>query len=171
MGVNDTFDYISRFVVILLAFCIAAIVAGWFLAAILLRTFGLDALLSDFWQLSDAIGDQHGSFTSIAFWSTTFIAGFVMAAAIGSFAFLPAALVILIAEARRYRSSLVYTLSGLVIGIAAIATWYPAGIATSDAQTPLLAAALAGTGVIGGFVYWLLAGRNAGRMFDRPAQK
>jgi len=40
---------------------------------------------------------------------------------------------------------------------------------TIAAGLALMTGAFAGSGVVGGFVYWLIAGRNAGRFLERPA--
>ena len=82
----------------------------------------------------------------------------------------PAVLVIAIAEAVRMRSFLYYGAGGALIGLIA---YYGTDISarlenTTDidpVRFPLQLAAAAG--IIGGLVYWLLAGRNAGKWYER----
>lgn len=161
---TDTFDYIMRFGAILFGYCVAVLAAGWFWAAILFRSVGFDALIYDFGMMA-SLHDANG-FMATGFWSSVFVGGFVLATIAGSASFIPAAVVILIAEVRSYRSSLFYCLSGLVIALAGLGT---SAFFSSSENTYLeanMSAAIIGAGIVGGFVYWLIAGRNAGRFLN-----
>ncbi len=164
---NDTFDYISRFFAVLFGFCCAMLVAGWFLAAILYSRLDLFDLVRGFF-IDLPPGMQQASFTA-----AVLVGGTVLAALAGGFSFAPAAVFILVAEARGWKSSLAYCLAGLAIGLAASTTrlFIDVDGQTGQAElwrSPLMLAGLASAGVVGGFVYWLVAGRNAGRL-NRPA--
>lgn len=162
---TDIFDYIMRFVAILFGYCAAVLAAGWFWAAILFRSVGFDALIYDFGMMAN-LHDASGFMAATGFWSSVFIGGFVLATIAGSASFIPAALVILIAEVRFYRSSLFYCLAGLAIALAGLGT---SAFFSSSESTYLevnMSAAIIGAGIVGGFVYWLIAGRNAGRFLN-----
>lgn len=165
---TDTFDYIMRFVAILFGYCAAVLVAGWFWAAILLRSVGFDALIYDFGMMA-SLNDASGFMAATGFWSSVFVSGFVLAAIAGSASFIPAAIVILIAEVRFYRSSLFYCLAGLIIALAGIGTSVFFNGSENAYLEASMSAAIIGAGIVGGFVYWLIAGRNAGRFLNSPA--
>lgn len=164
---NDSFDYITRFVVIVIGYCCGLLAAGWFLAAILFRTLGIDSFMSDFIMM--ASDSEAGSlWATTSFWSSVFVGGFVLAALAGGFSFIPAAIVIILAEARGYNASLFYCVSGALIGLAAAGASLPFSDGRDFPELSLWIAATAGAGIIGSFVYWLIAGRNAGRLLNRP---
>jgi hypothetical protein len=82
---------------------------------------------------------------------------------IGTIAFQPATLVVAIAEAFAWRSVLLYAAMG---GALALAVSYGFGL-SGDIGDPATYFArdrelLAASGITGGFVYWLFAGRRAG---------
>ena len=85
---------------------------------------------------------------------------------VGAVAFMPALLVIVIAEAARLRNFLYYGVGGALVGLA---SYYGTDISvrlenTTDVTPVANALQLAAAaGIIGGLVYWLIAGRNAGR--------
>ncbi|NKW79154.1 hypothetical protein HGG72_00525 [Ochrobactrum pecoris] len=115
---NDTFDYITRFVIIVFGYCCSVLVAGWFLAAILFRTLGVDSFMNDFVMMASDI-DTGSLWAATSFWSAVFVGGFVLAAMAGGFSFVPALILIILAEARGYKSSLFYCVAGALIGLAA----------------------------------------------------
>ena len=88
----------------------------------------------------------------------TIFSGVFLAGVMGSFAFYPALLGLLIAEFFSWRSLWFYLGYGLVLSL----------FATHSSGEPLDAMAVAldvralAAGLIGGFVYWLVAGRGAG---------
>ena len=96
-------------------------------------------------------------FFAVSFFATSYI---------GATAFVPALLLILLAEIARMRSLLYYGVAGAVVGLA---SYFGSDIElrlenTTDvtpAGHPLQLAAAAG--IVGGLAYWLFAGRNAGK--------
>ena len=142
--------------------------SGWFLAAILFRALGVDSFISDFAMLAvDSDGATYWAATS--FWSAVLVGGFVFGALAGGFSFIPALILIILAEARGYQSPLFYCLAGVLIGLGAAGASLPFSDGQSVPESSLWIAAIAGAGIVGSFVYWLLAGRNAGRLLSRPA--
>jgi hypothetical protein len=95
---------------------------------------------------SDVSGFYAGSVIVMTFWA-------------GTIAFLPAAVAIVLAESFAWRSALYYLLVGGAIGAAAIHMTTQSG-AFDFADEPNMA--LLAAGFVGGFVYWLIAGRLAG---------
>ena len=95
-------------------------------------------------------------FFAVSFFATSYI---------GATAFVPALLLILLAEIARMRSILYYGVAGAIVGLA---SYYGSDVEfrlenTTDVTPvghPLQLAAAAG--IIGGLAYWLFAGRNAG---------
>jgi hypothetical protein len=77
----------------------------------------------------------------------------------GTIGFLPAAIAIVLAESFGWRSILFYLLAGGLIGAAAIHLTMQSGV-FDFADRPNVA--LLAAGFVGGFVYWLIAGRRAG---------
>lgn len=91
----------------------------------------------------------------------TLLLAFALAAWAGAFACVPALVAIVIAEVFGWRSLLFYLLAGGAIGLGyALAFPEPAG--TGAARIHLAA------GLVGGGVYWLLAGRSAGLAIAKP---
>ena len=78
-------------------------------------------------------------------------------------ALLPALLVIVLGEGFALRSSMLYAVLGGAVVLSVIyslnAAGYVGGLDVSDGHTREV---LAATGIIGGLVYWLFAGRKAG---------
>jgi len=145
---------LGRIIVILFALVVAIIFAG--------ITLAIGILLPE-WQAMDSDPIERVTFFFAAFFATSYV---------GAVAFLPALLVIVIAEAARWRNFLFYGVGGALVGLA---SYYGSDISmrlenTTDV-TPVgnalqLAAA---AGIIGGLVYWLIAGRNAGRWRETKA--
>ncbi len=77
----------------------------------------------------------------------------------GSIAFLPAALAIILAEVFAWRSVLYYLLAGGLIGAFAIHLTEQSGALDFAARPDVT---LLAAGFVGGFIYWLIAGRLAG---------
>src|SRR5215471_19363367 len=82
----------------------------------------------------------------------------------------PAVLVLAIAEALRLRSALFYAALG---GAGLVGLYYALGLAETGPGAGILSGRdleiMAGAGISGGFAYWALAGRNAGRWCERTA--
>jgi hypothetical protein len=112
-----------------------------------------------------------------AWWGATF-----GGAMIAIFMLVPASLAVYYAELRRIRSWLFYAVGAPLVAsmVAALYTYYgwffqyiPPGGNRSDITTGLLvptfrlAAICAFPAIVGGTVYWLIAGRNAGWLLNR----
>ena len=93
----------------------------------------------------------------MAFFTTSFA---------GAYAFVPALMLIAIAETFDIRSIFYYAIGG---GLIALLGYYSADISPALENTTDISPVsygmqlVAACGIIGGFVYWLIAGRKAGR--------
>jgi hypothetical protein len=139
---------LGRIVVIVLALVVAIMAAGVTLAI---------AIVAPDWAGVDADPFERLTFFIVSFFATSFV---------GAVAFLPALVVIVLAEAARLRNFLYYGVGGALVGLA---SYYGSDISlrlenTTDVAPVGNALQLAAAaGIIGGLVYWLIAGRNAGR--------
>lgn len=137
-----------RFFVILFAFLVACFAAG------LVVAYGL--LAPEFTKLSTA---EPEALLGFLFLATA--AGIVTP----FYVFAPTALIIFVSEMLSLRSVLFYALAGAVIGALAYVfsdvTARMQGAGTVVPLTRELQFMVAG-GIVGGFVYWLIAGRRAG---------
>jgi hypothetical protein len=86
-----------------------------------------------------------------------FIVSAIASLFVGAVAFIPALIVVVLAEAFRWRSLTLHLLVGAGVGFAALLADIGG---PSDAQTDLVVGG--GAGAVGGLVYWLIAGRRAG---------
>ena len=145
---------LGRIFVIFFSLIIAMIIAGIVLA--------IGIILPDkSWLDADPV--ERMVFFTVSFFATSFI---------GASAFVPALLLIVVAEIMRLRSLLYYAAAGAVVGLT---SYFGSNVElrlenTTDVSPvfhPLQLAAAAG--IVGGLAYWLLAGRNAGR-WREPAQ-
>jgi hypothetical protein len=93
--------------------------------------------------------------------------GFVF---VSGFAFLPAAVAAAVAEMVPIRGSLFYALAGAAIGFIAYVSLGGFDVAALgiDGYTRRETEIAVAAGIVAGLVYWLLAGRNAGRWRDSP---
>ena len=138
----------GRIIVIFFALMVAIIAAGIALAI---------GIVAPDWTGVDSDPFERVSFFIVSFFATSFV---------GAVAFLPALVVIVIAEAAHLRSFLYYGVGGALVGLA---SYYGSDISvrlenTTDVAPVSNALQLAAAaGIIGGLVYWLIAGRNAGR--------
>ena len=139
---------LGRIFVIFFSLIVAMIIAGIVLA--------IGILLPDkSWLDADPL--ERVMFFTVSFFATSFV---------GATAFVPALLLIVVAEIARLRSLLYYAAAGAVVGLA---SYFGSNVElrlenTTDVSPvfhPLQLAAAAG--IVGGLAYWLLAGRNAGR--------
>lgn len=137
--------YLLRCVVILCGYAVASLAASAFLHVIFFAWAGFEP--------KDAPALTLGSFV----FSIPFVALFV-----GYFAFVPAATVILVAEILARRDWLFYAIGGGVVAAIFLAFLHEAadpGFEVTGAG-PMLT--VTGGGIVGGFFYWLSAGRWAG---------
>jgi H+/Cl- antiporter ClcA len=144
----------GRIIVIAFALIVASMIAGIALAV---------GIVAPEWPWFDSDPVERVKFFMVSFFATSFI---------GATAFVPAVLLVVVAEVMRLRSLLYYAAAGAVVGLA---SYFGSNVElrlenTTDvapAFHPLQLAAAAG--IVGGLAYWLLAGRNAGR-WREPAQ-
>ena len=141
----------GRIIVILVALILAMMAAGITLAI---------GIIAPDWAGIDSDPVERLSFFIVSFFATSFV---------GAVAILPAAVLIVISEAARLRSFLFYGVGGALVGLA---SYYGSDISVrleNTTDVPPVANALqlaAAAGIIGGLVYWLVAGRNAGRWHE-----
>ena len=138
---------IGRVAVIILAFLLASFACGMTIAF---------ALLGPDWPaLSGSIGERGG------FWGLVLIVSLASGAAV----MIPLFLVVVVAEAFRLRSLLLYVVAGAIaLTFVYLASGFADNLEPGAAHLPIgheVAVAAAG-GVVFGFVYWLVAGRKAG---------
>ena len=138
---------IGRIIVILFALCVAMLAAGIALAI---------GVLAPEWPWLDSDPVERVMFFTVSFFATSFV---------GAAAFLPALILVVVGEAMRLRSVLYYGFAGAAVGLA---SYFGSNVelrleSTTDIAPvghPLELAAAAG--IVGGVVYWLIAGRSAG---------
>jgi hypothetical protein len=133
---------VSRILVVIFAFIVASFTAAMVITlAIAVSEWGSMVTMS-----------PYGAWVSVAFFGFTF----------SGLGLLPAFLVILLAESFRIRSVFFYT---IVSGVGFAVLYYGIGFGTASGTLPggnrleIMAAA----GIAAGFVYWAIAGRNAGK--------
>lgn len=146
---------IGRILVIIFALIASSIAVGMATAI---------GVLGPQWHaLSGDVGER------VTFWGVAFF-GSVFTGAIG---LLPIAILIALAEAFRIRSLLINTAAGAVL---IVAGYYSSGLARPSYEEsidrppppiPQQVQIAAAAGAVGGFIYWFIAGRNAGRWRDR----
>lgn len=142
---------LGRIVVIVFALIVASIAVGMAIAI---------GLLGPQWHaFSGDVGER------VTFWGVAAV-GTAFTGAIG---LLPLAILIVLAETFRVRSLLINAAAGAAL---LMAGYYGSGLAkpsyeeSIDAPPPAIprqAEIAAAAGAVGGLVYWLIAGRNAGR--------
>jgi hypothetical protein len=78
--------------------------------------------------------------------------------------------VVLVTEAFSIRSALAYALGGAAVGLACYLGLVPFDPATMrfDGIVRRHLEIMTGAGIVGGMVYWLIAGRNAGAWREPP---
>ena len=97
---------------------------------------------------------------SVWFWSNFGVSAAMTASYLGAMALAPWAVVILVTEVFRLRSALVYLAVGGLLGVMPSLGIAPM-MRPLDGD-PRNIAILVAAGIVGGFVYWLVAGRMAG---------
>ena len=127
------------------------------IAAALVLTLG--SLAPNWNEVVTPLGPDGAAFQSIALWSVTGIAAVI----IFSVGFLPAFLVIALAEGLALRSTVIYGVVGALLALAmAYGLDFAGYIATSEGGLAHNREVFAAAGIAGGLVYWLIAGRRAG---------
>jgi phosphotransferase system glucose/maltose/N-acetylglucosamine-specific IIC component len=137
---------IGRLIVVFFAFLVACFAAGMIVIVALL-----------FPEFSD-IGDELDQTTL----SIMYGFGFIF---VSGFALLPAMIVVAITEAFYIRSALAYAVGGALVGLACYLGLVPFDTETLrfDGIVRRHLEIMTGAGIVAGLVYWLIAGRNAGR--------
>ena len=143
---------IGRLFVILFGFLAACLVAGMIVVGAV--------LFPEFSDLSDGPIDPSA-------WNIVIGFGFIF---ISGFALLPALIVVAITEAFYIRGALTYAVGGALVGLACYlgliqfdtATLSFNGIVRRHLEI------MTGAGIVAGFVYWMIAGRNAGAWRQPP---
>ncbi len=145
---------IGRIVVIIFALLVAMVAAGVALAI---------GILGPQWPSFDTDPVDQIVFLTVSFFATSFV---------GATAFLPALILVVVGEAMRLRSILYYGFAGAAVGLAA---YFGSNVELRLENTTDIAPVLhplqlaAAAGIVGGLVYWLIAGRNTGRWRERAA--
>lgn len=92
---------------------------------------------------------------------------------VSTLAFVPAMIAVVIAETWSFRSILYYAVAGAIVGFAGYA-----GLVNFDLERITATSyfrremeIMIGAGIVGGLVYWLIAGRNAGAWRRAPANE
>lgn len=140
-------SYLARFFLIVLGYLLAVIAACGFM--LVLGWGGL-------------IGQQPEQGELVAFAVTLSLP--VAAAFAGYYSFLPAMIFAVIAEVLGKRSWLFHAIGGMAVAAAALAA------RPEDISRPGIFMIVLASGAVGGTVYWLVAGRSAGRTLDRAAE-
>jgi hypothetical protein len=137
---------IGRLFVIVFAFLFACLAAGMIVVAAI--------LFPEFSDLGTGPIDQGALDVVIGF-------GFIF---VSGFALIPAALIALITEAFSIRSVLAYAIGGGAVGLACYLGLVPFDPATLQFEGIVRRhlEIMTGAGIVGGLVYWLIAGRRAG---------
>jgi hypothetical protein len=143
---------LGRIFVVFFAFLMACV------AAALVVTFAL--LLPGWTELIDPQPGRRSVAVMVGLSATFF----------SIYAMLPAMLVIALAEGFRLRSVLFYALAGAALALFSAYGWDLRFLrGHNDDLGARGVEIMAAVGIVGGFVYWLLAGRNAGRWRPPPA--
>lgn len=146
--------YLLRCIAILAGYAAACLAASAFIHLIVFAAAGFEP--------QDASDMPAAAFGPFAF-SIPFVALFV-----AYFAFVPAAVVILVAEVMARRDWLFYALGGAVAAGAVLVFLGRSGDPDFVAGDTMPMLALIGAGIVGGFCYWLVAGRGAGMRPQAP---
>jgi hypothetical protein len=137
--------YLIRFAVILFGYVIASLAASAFLNILFLASLGYTP------------EHAHPTATASLYFSIPFVALFV-----AYFAFMPAAIVIIVSEIFSRRDWLFYALAGAVVAAVFLGFVHRTADANFDVTNTSAVLAVVGCGMVGGIFYWLSAGRWAG---------
>jgi len=142
---------IGRFFAVIIGFCAACLVAS---IVVLWAIF--------FPEMTDMSVDiDQGAINLILGF------GFVL---VSGFALLPAAMIALVTEVFSIRHVLAYAVGGALAGLFCYLGFIPFDTVnmTFNGIVRRHLEVMVGAGILGGVVYWLIAGRNAGRWRDVP---
>jgi hypothetical protein len=143
--------YIWRLIVILAGFSAASLSAAAFFVIVGVMPLGNGADTAAFETVFDLA-----------------ISALLLAAAVASFASLllaaPVFILAILAEYFKWNGFLFHGVAGAIFGFAATGVWHAGRTVEGENQLVMVGAA---AGIIGASVYWLIAGRNAGKMFER----
>ena len=142
---------LARIMMMFLGYVMACI------AAALVLTLG--SLGPDWSEVTAQFGPQPPGVESAALWSVTAMAAIVIFVV----GFLPVLLAIALAEGLALRSAVIYGVIGAALALAmAYGLDFAGYIETPDSHLARGHEVLAASGIAGGLVYWLFAGRKAG---------
>ncbi|RUV74533.1 MAG: hypothetical protein EOR30_31675 [Mesorhizobium sp.] len=142
---NRLVAYLIRFAVILIGYVVAALAASAFLNIMFLASLGL-------------MTDETQPAAQASLWvSVPFVALFV-----AYFAFMPAAIAILVSEIFGRRDWLFYALAGAAVAAVFLGFVHQTADANFEVTSTSVMLAVIGCGIVGGIFYWLSAGRSAG---------
>jgi hypothetical protein len=143
---------IGRLFVILFGSLAACLVAGMIVVGAV--------LFPEFSDFETSPIDQEGLNIVLGF-------GFIF---VSGFALLPAMIVAAITEAFSIRGALTYAVGGAIIGLACYLGLVPFDTETLrfDGIVRRHLEIMTGAGIVGGVVYWMIAGRNAGAWREPP---
>lgn len=144
--------YLGKFAHMVLGYLAASLAASAFLNVIFLGAAGLMA--------ADVPADVT---TGSLVFTIPFTALFV-----AYFAFVPAVVVMLLAELLGKRDWLFYALAGGFVGLIFIGFAYQDGEFGFANRDPLLPLSIIGSGLVGGIAYWFVTGRFAGALRGEP---
>lgn len=139
---------LGRFAVIALGYAAAALSASAFMNIVIIGATGIEAGETE--EIRRA-----GLIFSVAV-GTLFV---------GYFAFLPAMAAIVIAEIAGKRDWLFYAIGGAVVGAVVVTLFWASGREADN--DPAIVMMVIAAGITGAWVYWLIAGRNAGSWHRR----
>ena len=143
--------YLIRFAVILIGYAVASLAASAFLNILFLASLGYTP------------DHTHPTATASLYFSIPFVALFV-----AYFAFMPAAVVIIVSEILSRRDWLFYALAGAVVAVVFLGFVHQTADANFEVSNAGSMAAVIGCGMVGGIFYWLSAGRWAGSWRQAP---
>lgn len=151
LGPNAVWASLAQACLIVLGYTTACVAAATFVA-FAVQEIDFSAIYSDWFVAVDAI-----AFITVTA-ATAIVAGFWASAA-----------VIVLAEGLKWRGPVVYAIAGAAVGLvtALPLTAVFGGAPYESASAGLMQLSVA-AGSVGGFVYWLIAGRTAGRWLELP---
>ncbi len=146
---DKSLQLIGRFTVIVFGYGCAVLAAGLFINILLVATIStLPGLIDSDLTYGVSLGYTSGLLVATPF----------LAMIIGYFAFWPSVVIIAAGEYFRKRDSLYYTLCGLLTGLLLFFSAFQNDKKAAGEMMMLMS--IAAAGIIGGFTYWLVAGRR-----------